>query len=236
MTTTPAGLPGPDYLVLASASPRRREFLAALGLPFSVLAPGQTEGVPEVDESPLPGEAPAAMVQRLSQAKAQAVANKLPELLPGAARLAGLVVIAADTVVVLDEAILGKPATPAAAVDMLTRLRNRPHFVYSGLTALRPNANAGITRLHQSRVWMRAYSNQEIAAYVDSGDPLDKAGAYGIQNQEFMPVAKLEGCFASVMGFPLGELAAALHQLKLALPAVAPLCRRLTQTDCCQRD
>jgi predicted house-cleaning NTP pyrophosphatase (Maf/HAM1 superfamily) len=92
-----------------------------------------------------------------------------------------------------------------------------------------------ITRLHQSNVWMRAYSDAEIEAYVASGDPLDKAGAYAIQHKIFAPVERLEGCFASVMGLPLGELAAALAELGLSSPEVAPRCNRYSTYPCCQQ-
>jgi septum formation protein len=91
-----------------------------------------------------------------------------------------------------------------------------------------------ITRLHQSTVWMRPYSDAEIAAYVASGDPLDKAGAYGIQNKVFAPVERLEGCFASVMGLPLAELAAAFREIDLLLPEIGPLCTGYTGYPCCQ--
>jgi MAF protein len=234
MTVTSAGLPGPDYFVLASSSPRRRQFLAALDIPFAVIAPGKTDGIPEVDETPLPNEAAAQMVERLSQAKAQAVASRLVEVFPAAKDYPRLVIIAADTSVVLDNAILGKPASPAEAVAMLSRLRQRPHFVLSGLTVVRASSQASVTHVHTSKVWMRAYTRADIEAYVAGGSPLDKAGAYGIQDEPFAPVARLKGCFASVMGFPLGEMADMLPQLGLALPNIAPQCGLLIKTTCCQ--
>ena len=116
---------------------------------------------------------------------------------------------------------------------MLRQLRKRPHKVYSGLTVVRPPRTI-VTQLHTSLVWMRSYSDQEIDQYVSSGSPLDKAGAYGIQDLAFAPVARLEGCYASVMGFPLGELADALHKVGLALPAIGPLCHKLTGFPCCR--
>ena len=221
--------------VLASASPRRRELLAIFGLPFTVVRPSQ-----EVDESPLPGEKPAALVQRLSRLKAEAALAALPPL----AALSfdncapnRVVVIAADTEVALGDEILGKPANPAGAALMLQRLRQGSHHVYSGLTvACHPAAGRPVmvTRLHHSQVWMRQYTDAEIAAYVATGSPLDKAGAYGIQDQPFDPVDRLEGCYASVMGLPLGELAAALHQADVTLPAVGPRCAGYTGRPCCQ--
>ncbi len=232
--------------ILASTSPRRRQFLQILNIPFIVVAPGSYTKSGEVDESPLPNETPAQLVQRLSQIKAQAVVNHL------AAHLAALnqrvdthrnVIIAADTEVVLDNKILGKPANAAAAVRMLRRLRKKPHLVYSGLTVIAPqppnqadakNKSIMATRLHQSRVWMRPYSDAEIETYVATGSPLDKAGAYGIQDQPFAPVEKLEGCFASVMGLPLGELAAALAEIDISLPEINAACSRYTGVPCCQ--
>lgn len=230
-----AGLPRPDYFILASTSPRRRQFLQALGIPFAVIAPGAAHGLQEVDETPLPGEHPARMVERLSQAKAQAVTAHLPELFPDVARYPRLLVIAADTAVVLDNAILGKPVSPAEATAMLQLLRRRPHLVCSGLTVIDPHRDAAVTRLQQSQVWMRAYTDPEIDNYVSTGSPLDKAGAYGIQDVPFAPVDHLAGCFAGVMGFPLAELAAALAELGYSLPEIAPICRQLTQHRCCQQ-
>ncbi|GAB4445736.1 MAG: nucleoside triphosphate pyrophosphatase [Anaerolineae bacterium] len=226
--------PAPDYLILASTSPRRRQFLEQLGLPFTVIAPGSASGDTEIDETPLPNEAPSEMVQRLSRDKAQAVLRALPALFPQVNRYANVAIIAADTSVVLRDRILGKPATPAEAAAMLRALRDEPHLVYSGLTVALAHPPARLaTRLHQSQVWMRPYTNADIEAYVATGSPLDKAGAYGIQDDDFAPVARLEGCFASVMGFPVADLRMALADLGLALPHVAPLCRRLTGQPCC---
>ncbi|MBN1991567.1 MAG: septum formation protein Maf [Anaerolineae bacterium] len=233
--------PAPPFFVLASGSPRRREFMELLGLPFTVLTP-PAAGSQAVDETPLPGETPPALVQRLSRIKARAVVDMLPLFGPDPLTAKGLaIVVAADTVVVLAGQILGKPSGPAEAGQMLKQLRQQPHYVYSGLTVIAAGWETGqahisksITRLHQSKVWMRPYTNAEIAAYVASGDPLDKAGAYGIQNKSFAPVARLEGCFASVMGFPLGELAAALKEINISLPPVARLCAQHTHHPCCQ--
>jgi septum formation protein len=254
----PANAPDPYRLILASSSPRRRELLASLGLPFSVVAPddGETEG-PGIDETPRPGEPPPDLVKRLSRTKALAVAAHLPAR-PGSPanhpNRPRVVIIAADTVVVLAGEILGKPADPAQARHMLKRLRRRRiHHVYTGLTvgsweagengeivrpaggSARPVSNSQlITRLTHSQVWMRPYTDAQIEAYVASGDPLDKAGAYGIQHQSFAPVERLTGCFANVMGLPLAELAGVLAELGVALPAVAPGCTGCTGRPCCQ--
>jgi septum formation protein len=244
-------------IILASASPRRQELLKAVGLSFIVIPPflPSAASVPEghkqeVDETPLPGEAPAALVQRLSRAKAQAVAASLGMIhFENVSHLqdSKIVIIAADTEVVFEDKILGKPANAVEATHMLKQLRSQCHYVYSGLTVACLPSNAllsptppyqaesiFITRLHQSRVWMRSYTDAEIAAYVASGDPLDKAGAYAIQNQGFAPVERLEGCFASVMGLPLGELAVAFREIDLSLPESSPLCARYTGYPCCQ--
>jgi septum formation protein len=176
-------------LILASASPRRRELLALLGLPFTVTTA-------DVDERPLPGEAPDAMVARLSREKARAAA----------ARYHDGWVIASDTTVVFGGEILGKPQDTADAERMLRQMRGRPHIVYTGLALLDVKSGRETGAVAATTVWMRDYSDQEISAYVASGDPLDKAGAYGIQNTSFHPVERLEGCYTSVMGFPLCHL------------------------------
>lgn len=244
------------YLILASASPRRQELLQILGCPFIIARPAppyRLNGAdptaltfPEVDETPQPGEAPVALVQRLSRLKAEAVAHHLSSLSlpPGAYPI----ILAADTIVVLNEQILGKPADPAEAAAMLQILRHRDHQVYTGFTLAVPPATAislglargtagtlFITRLHESIVWMRAYSQAELESYVAGGSPLDKAGAYGIQDKSFNPVVRLDGCFASVMGLPVGEVAHALKELGLNLPAVGPRCAAFTGRPCCQQ-
>ncbi len=236
MTTSASGLPHPDYFILASTSPRRRQFLQTVGIPFSVIAPGAAAGVNEIDETPLPGEPPEAMVTRLSLEKAKTIVHHLAHLFPDAGKYQRLVVIAADTLVVLNGKILGKPTGPVNAVAMLKQLRQQPHAVLSGLTAARlmPNGTPSIvTRLQQSTVRMRAYTDAEIDDYVNTGSPLDKAGAYGIQDQPFNPVEKLEGCFAGVMGFPLAELAAGLEKTGLSLPKIFSACAGLTGIPCC---
>ncbi len=224
--------PAPDYFVLASTSPRRRQFLEILGIPFTAVAPGAS-GSQSIDETPHPGETPSALVQRLSRKKARSVLERLPACWPAAKTYSRLVVVAADTEVVLAGQILGKPANAAEAAAMLRQLRNRPHQVYSGLTVAQ-SPQILITRLHTSQVWIRSYTDNEIDRYIDSGSPLDKAGAYGIQDVDFAPVARLDGCFASVMGFPLGEFSDALHELGLALPDIGPLCRGITGYPCCR--
>lgn len=203
-------------LVLASGSPRRRQLLSLLGIPFIVKAAG-------VDESPLPGEPPTEMVLRVSQAKALAVRGVRPDEL----------VIAADTIVVLDGTVLGKPLDGRDAARMLRDLRGRAHWVYSGVSVWHPVTGRMVCELSGSAVWMRDYGDDEIAAYVDSGDPLDKAGAYAIQHPGFSPVESMEGCYASVMGLPLCRLTYLLGQFDIAPePSVGIRCQAKLQYDC----
>lgn len=183
-------------LLLASASPRRRELLQQLGLRFT-LAPAA------IDEAPLPGEDPAALVSRLAQAKAQAgLAFAEPAQW----------VLGADTVVVLDREILGKPADDAAAAAMLRRLSGRAHTVFSGVFLARSGV-PGRGRVVRTRVWMRGISEPEIVAYVASGEPLGKAGAYAIQGRGAAFVRCLAGSYSNVVGLPLYELDALLREL-----------------------
>ncbi len=183
----------PIALILASASQRRQQFLRDLGLPFTI-------HVADIDETPLPQEDPAAMTQRLAEAKARTVADRLDPL------PADALIIASDTTVALGAEIYGKPADAADAVRMLRDLRNRDHVVISAVSVLRLSDRRLATRVNVTTVTMRAYTDAEIDAYVASGDPLDKAGAYGIQSPGFAPACALDGCYASVMGLPLGDL------------------------------
>ncbi len=202
-------------LVLASRSPRRQELLAGLGLSFVVDAA-------EVEELPLPGEPAEAMVARLSRLKAIVVAARHPAAL----------VVAADTVVVLDGIVFGKPADAADATTMLATLRGRTHLVHTAVTLAR--GDELWTRLSTTAVTMRAYDDAEIAGYVATGDPLDKAGAYAIQHPTFMPVASWEGCYAGVVGLPLSLVGEMLAAAGMAIPTdVATACRHLTGVHCC---
>jgi septum formation protein len=171
---------------LASRSPRRRELLAQIGVDFSLVDV-------QVDETPLPGEAPAGYVLRLAQAKARA----------GAASTPGALVLGADTAVVLDDAILGKPADAAEADSFIARLSGRRHQV---LTAVALAGTARGSALNESHVWFRRVDAAERAAYVATGEPLDKAGGYAIQGRAAVFVERLEGSYSGVMGLPLFEV------------------------------
>ena len=190
-------------LVLASISPRRRELIGLINYPCQFITA-------DVDESMNAGERPDDLVNRLARAKAEIGARKF------APRDA--IVIAADTIVSIDGAILGKPVDSNDAVRMLKVLRNRPHIVYSGLT-VRRGAQA-ITQVATTTVHMRDYSDAEIADYVATGDPLDKAAAYAIQHNGFRPVARIDGCHANVMGLPLCHLYRALKTF--GVPIIEP--------------
>jgi septum formation protein len=204
--------------VLASKSPRRRELLGALGLEFQVEAA-------DVDETPLPGEAPETLVCRLCREKAAAVAARHP----------GEVVLAADTLVVLDGVLLGKPADPLEAVAMLTALRDRVHVVYTAVCVVADGQAEA--RVSATDVKMRAYTDAEIEAYVETGDPLDKAGAYGIQDPRFAPVRSWDGCYSAVMGLPLGLAADMLSRAGVrATRNVTVHCEAMTGDRCCERD
>jgi MAF protein len=187
--------------ILASQSPRRRQLLARLGYPFEVV-------VPDVDEDVHLEAGPTTYVLRTAQQKAEAVAHKLPAL----RTTARTIVIAADTTVALDGAILGKPADGDEARRMLLALRGQAHEVHTGL-CLAEAGGREVTAVHSTVVTMRDYSTPEIDAYIATGDPLDKAGAYAIQHVEFSPMAALDGCYLNVVGLSLCGLIALLRQL-----------------------
>lgn len=170
--------------MLASASPRRRDLLDAIGLAFDVKPVDLDETAAAGDRPPL--EAAVAV----ATAKARAAPAQ-----------PGVVVLAADTMVVVDDAVLGKPADDADARRMLALLRGRAHTVVTGVAVRAPDSE--LTAAMESQVFMRKYGDEEIAAYVAGGGGRDKAGSYGIQDEPFVPVEKIEGCYCNVMGLPL---------------------------------
>jgi septum formation protein len=186
MTETPT-------LVLASASPRRRELLTQIGVRHRVLAV-------DLDESRRSGETLEAFVQRLALDKALAGWQALPVVERGP-------VLGADTLVVLDGEPLGKPQDRDAALTMLARLSGRTHEVLTAVALVTPEPEV---RLSRSRVTFRPIEAAERLAYWESGEPVDKAGAYGIQGLGAIFVARLEGSYSGVMGLPLFETAALL--------------------------
>ena len=195
-------------LVLASSSPRRRRLLPLLG--FSV----EIRRVC-VEERPLNAEAPLETALRLAEVKARAAGPPRP----------GEVIVGADTVVVLDDRSLGKPGDAAEASRMLKELRGRPHRVISGVALI---AGTGEYRAAiRTLVRMRRYSAGELERYVESGRPLDKAGAYAIQDRDFNPAQCIEGCYLNVVGLPLCEVIRGLGSLgwPLAAERYTPPCR-----------
>jgi len=204
-------------IILASNSPRRKELLTLLGLPFRACPA-------EIDESILPGEASRAYVLRLAEGKARDVAAQVPT---------GNLVIAADTTVADGLDILGKPEDEQQAMEMLTRLRGHLHQVYTAVAVLRAADGMLLLDTCTTDVPMRDYSQAEIAAYVATGDPLDKAGAYAIQHDGFHPVDHLEGCYANVVGLPLCHLTRLLRKLNVETQADVPVaCQAVLQYDC----
>lgn len=191
-------------IILASASPRRKAILQNLGLSFTI-HPSQ------VDESFDPTLPPARVVQHLAQQKALGLMDSYQR---------GLI-ISADTVVVLDEEILGKPQDGAEARRMLRRLSGKRHTVYSGLAVA--DAESGQLRVgyRETDVWLRSMTAEEIETYVASGEPLDKAGSYAIQGLGATLVEKINGDYFTVMGLPINLLAQFLHHFGLDLLRIA---------------
>jgi septum formation protein len=188
----------PARLWLASGSPRRRALLEQLGIRLTVEAQ-------DVDETVRPHETPAACVSRLASAKALAGAKRHPEDL----------VLAADTMVALEAQLLGKPRTESEALEMLERLSGRTHSVWTGV-ALAGTASASIAV--ESRVTFRVLGEAERRWYVRTGEPMDKAGGYGIQGLGAMLVSSVSGSYTNIVGLPLAETLALLANAGFVLP------------------
>jgi septum formation protein len=184
-------------LILASASPRRAEILRDAGFTFTVLSSA-------VDETPIPGESAQDLVQRLADAKAELVA----------ARAVGpAIVIAADTAVLIDGEILGKPRTTDDARHMLTRLAGHVHSVVTGVTVIRlPDADRR-RFVETTHVHVAPLSQDELAHYLSTEEPFDKAGAYAIQGRAGRYIPRIEGCYFNVVGLPLARLCHSLSEL-----------------------
>jgi len=201
LNATPSAQPAPDALILASASPRRRELLTQIGVDFRVI-------VHEVDETWQEGETPASHVMRLAAAKAAAV-SVLPEI------DRKLTVLGADTIVVIDDVVLGKPLDAAHAMDMLRLLSGREHQVLSAV-CLRQGVRSE-TVMSRTRVQFRELDDSEIRAYWHSGEPQGKAGAYAVQGLAAVFIERLCGSYSGVVGLPLFETAALLR--RFGIPA-----------------
>ena len=184
-----SGVAQPFRLILASASPRRRELLTQAGYVFSVEAA-------DIDESIRPGESPADYVRRLAEEKARAVLAKHADA-------DSLIVLGADTTVVLDEEILGKPADAAEARQMLRRLSGHTHQVLTGIAAA---TRSGVTSaVETTDVTFAEIPSAELEAYCATAEPLDKAGAYGIQSYAARWIPRIDGCYFNVMGLPIAR-------------------------------
>ncbi len=203
--TPPTPPTPPTPLILASQSPRRAQLFRMLGLRFDVI-PG------DVDESYRPGEDPVVHAERLAREKASAIARAQPDAL----------VIGSDTVVVIDDVVLGKPDDAEDAVGMLMQLQGREHMVATGIAV----ASSAEVRSAVERVTVRfrRFDEAIARAYVATGEPLDKAGAYGIQGYGATLVDRIDGDFFAVMGLPIVRLILLLEQFgwRYDFPAVEP--------------
>jgi MAF protein len=204
-------------LILASSSPRRKELLSLGSQSFQIAAA-------DINEDVLPGEEPRAYVSRLAAEKARVAAHNAP---------AGSLVIAADTTVVHEGVILGKPADGPEAKAVLQALRGKEHLVYSAISVIRMDTGERLDDLAETVVPMRDYTEAEIDAYVATGNPLDKAGSYAIQHAGFHPVASMAGCYANVIGLPLCHLKRTLAKWNLSFDADLPAaCQAFLKYDC----
>jgi septum formation protein len=181
-------------VILASASPRRRDLLAMIGIAHEIAPAG-------IDESYLAGEPPAAHAERLAREKCAAAAERAP----------GAIVIAADTIVVIDGEVLGKPRDGAEAARMVARLAGRAHTVFTAVAVARGGRmESGVETV---TVTFRALDAATIAAYVATGEPMDKAGAYGIQGYGAAIVERTDGDYFAVMGLAIGRMLGLLRRL-----------------------
>jgi MAF protein len=206
---------GTPRLILASNSPRRRHLLALTGWKFDV-------SVADVNEDPFPNESASNYVLRLAESKARAVKGNADQI-----------VLAADTTVVDGKDILGKPQDKEEVITMLRRLRGHAHQVYSGVALLRLRDGLLRKELCVTDVPMREYTDEEILAYAETGDPLDKAGAYAVQHPGFHPVESMRGCHANVMGLPMCQVI--LMMRKMGIPPntdIFALCEVSSGTEC----
>jgi septum formation protein len=202
-------------IVLASASPRRRDIFARLGLPFEVRPVDIDENIPG-------GGNPEIIARRLARMKAEAARLKDPDS----------VIVAADTLVVLDGTLLERLSATEAARRMLGSLRGRQHGVVSAVAVMRAGGRAALLRHPVTQVVMREYSEEEIEACIERGEPFDKAGGYAIQDEVFRPVERYEGCYCNVMGFSLWATIELLRKadvkMKVPVEQLLPQCAACT--------
>lgn len=190
----------PIQLILASASPRRHELLKQIGVRYRVI-------ISDADESGLPGETPAEYVCRVAQSKAEAVARGTGSNLP---------VLGADTAVVIGDRILGKPSDPTEAAGMLSCLSGHVHQVYSAVVLIHSDGRV-TSRLSITEVRFAVLEQDWIDAYCASGEPMDKAGAYGVQGYAAHRISEIRGSYSGVMGLPLYETMELLHAAGFSL-------------------
>jgi septum formation protein len=182
-------------VILASRSPRRSELLAAAGIAFDVLAA-------DIDETPRDGEAPGAYVERLAIEKARAVLALRPDA----------TVLGADTTVTIDGLNLGKPVDASEATDMLRRLQGRAHEVLTGVALV--SADGVQSAVDRTRVWFDSMTDEDISWYVESGEPVDRAGAYAIQGLASRFIPRIEGSYSNVVGLPVALVSSILMRRK----------------------
>lgn len=193
-----------NKLILASTSPRRKDLFSLFEFSFNIVPA-------DIDEGRHPGESPPDYVLRLACKKAQKVVSEVHGL-----------VLAADTIVADGDELLGKPVDEADAKRMLLQLRGRVHQVYTGIALIDSETGESYDDVCRTDVPMRAYTDAEIDAYIATGDPMDKAGAYAIQHPGFQPVENLSGCYASVIGLPICHLIPGLRHFGLEIPKDIP--------------
>ena len=205
----------PVRIVLASGSPRRKELMSSLKIPFEIITSGVLE---DIDYSLGPPE----IVKALAKLKADAVAETLQE---------GLV-IGSDTTIAFEGKILGKPKDIDDAKKMLAELRNKYHQVLSGIALIDVSSNRFEVGAVMTHIKMRDYTDAEIDNYVSSGEPLDKAGSYAIQGKGGVLVENINGCFNNVVGFPLCELGSYLRTFDIELKVDGPICKLPSNHPC----
>lgn len=192
-------------LILASSSPRRQELIASLRLPFEIK-------VSDVNEDTVPGLSPAEVVEQLSSRKAAAVCEMYKEQQQNDG-----IVIGSDTIVVLNGEILGKPKDKEDAFRMLNGLQGREHHVYSGVACIDLSTGKQIVSHQVTLVYMKPLTKTQIERYIDTGEPMDKAGSYGIQGLGATIVERIEGDYFNVVGLPVSLLSDLLQQFGIAV-------------------
>jgi septum formation protein len=194
------------HIILASASPRRAELLGKIGLAFKIVHS-------DVDENLNTTKSPVELAKELSCLKARDVASRYETENP---EEQSAIVIGADTIVVKDN-VLGKPSGRQQAFEMLKELQGGWHMVITGITVIKTHSGESITNYEETRVKIRDLSDDMIWAYIDTGEPLDKAGSYGIQEKGSIIVERIEGCYFNVVGLPLMKLSIILNDFGIKI-------------------